>query len=177
MKYSIFHELLWLVPIMLSWAGMSVDLVHIEIWGEPRDNKLVLVVQGRLAWGKVNKNDGIYIFQSYEVWPSGKKVTEGDGTINNTRECSGKNILERTGQLWYTKDHNGVKKRRAVNGAWTANGIKYKEKAYWRRETKGVIIMVPSLEEWLMSSSKEEIKMGDLVSTIHQNEAANWPIG
>ena len=35
--------------------------------GEPEDNGLVLVVQDRLVWEKVNKNDGVYIPQSYEV--------------------------------------------------------------------------------------------------------------
>ena len=35
--------------------------------GEPKDNGLVLVVQDRLVWEKVNKNDGVYIFQFYEV--------------------------------------------------------------------------------------------------------------
>ena len=65
--------------------------------GEPKDDGLVLVVQGRLAWGKVNKNDGVYILQSYGVWLSGKKAIEGNGTISNTREYSRKNILEETG--------------------------------------------------------------------------------
>ena len=35
----------------------------IEIWVEPKDDELVLVVQGRLVWGKVNGDDGVYISQ------------------------------------------------------------------------------------------------------------------
>ena len=81
----------------------------------------MLVVQDRLAWGKVNKSDGIYIPQSYEVWLSGKKAIEGNGTISNTKEYSGKNILEKIGQPQDTKDQNNVKKRRAVDGAQTAD--------------------------------------------------------
>ena len=69
--------------------------------GEPKDNGLVLVVQDRLAWGKVNKNNGVY-------YPS---------PMSNTKEYSEKNILEKAGQFQGTKDQNGVQKRRAVNRA------------------------------------------------------------
>ena len=72
-------------------------------------------------WKKVNKSDGVYIPQSYEVWLSEKKVMEGNGTISNTKEYSGKNILEKIGLLWDIKNENNVKKRRAVDGAWTAD--------------------------------------------------------
>ena len=44
-------------------------------------------------------------------------MIEGNGTISNTRKYSGKNILEKTGQLQDTEDQNSVKKRRTVNGA------------------------------------------------------------
>ena len=42
---------------------------------------------------------------------------EGNGTISNTKEYSGKNILEKIGLLWDIKNENNVKKRRAVDGA------------------------------------------------------------
>ena len=42
---------------------------------------------------------------------------EGNGTISNTKEYSGKNILEKIGQLWDIENENNVKKRRAVDGA------------------------------------------------------------
>ena len=72
-------------------------------------------------WEKVNKNDGVYIFQSYEVWLSGKKMIEGNETMSNTKKYSGKNILEKARWFRGTKDQNSVKKRRAVDGAQAVN--------------------------------------------------------
>ena len=39
----------------------------IEVQGESREDGLMLVVQGRLAWGKVRENYGVYIHLPWKV--------------------------------------------------------------------------------------------------------------
>ena len=65
-----------------------------EIWEESRDDRLVLEVQGRLAWGKVEENYGVYILQLWEVWLSRRKVKEDGGMISNIWKYSRENIPE-----------------------------------------------------------------------------------
>ena len=68
-----------------------------EVLEEPKVDGLMLVVQGRLAWGKVKGNYEVYILLLWEVWLNKRKAGEGNRTISNTVEYSGKNILESNG--------------------------------------------------------------------------------
>ena len=46
-----------------------------------------------------------------------REVMEGDETISNTREYSGRNILERNGLFQSNMDQSGAKKREVVDRA------------------------------------------------------------
>lgn len=44
-------------------------------------------------------------------------MIEDDGTISNTREHSGRNIIEKNGVFQSNKDQSGIRKREVVNRA------------------------------------------------------------
>ena len=69
----------------------------IKVQEELQGDRLMLVVQGRLAWGRVRENYGVYIHLPWEVWPRKEKVGEHSRAISNTMEYSAENILEVNG--------------------------------------------------------------------------------
>ena len=66
----------------------------IEVWEKSQESWLVLEVQGRLAWEKVEKNYGVYICLSWEVWQRKWNVKEGSRRLSNTKEYSREERLD-----------------------------------------------------------------------------------
>ena len=53
----------------------------VEIRRRSQEGRLVLEVQGRLAWGKMERDWGVYIRLSWEGWQRKKKAIEGNGRL------------------------------------------------------------------------------------------------
>ena len=83
-----------------GWSACSeVRQRLIEVRKKSQGSWLVLEVQGRLVWEKVEKNYGVYICLSWEVWQRKWNVKKGSRRFSNTKKYSVKNILEKSGWI------------------------------------------------------------------------------